>query len=58
MVHKRTSSGRSELITDGLAANWNAERLPGNTYSITGLDTFIVDSFAATGYTAQVRVTY
>ena len=58
MVHKRTSSGRSELITDGLAASWNAERLPGNTYSITGLGTLAVDSFAATGYTAQVRVTY
>jgi len=58
MVHKRESSGRSVLTTAGEASGWNPERLPGNSYTISGLGTVTVDSFAASGYTAQVQVRY
>jgi hypothetical protein len=58
MVHKQVPGGGSVLTTAGAASGWNPERLPGNTYSIDGLGSVTVSSFAATGYTAEVSVTY
>lgn len=58
MVHKQAPGGLSVLTTAGAASNWDPQRLAGNSYSIAGLGTVTVNSFASTGYTAQVTVKY
>jgi len=58
LVHKRAADGSSLLMTAGEASGWNPERLPGNSYWVSGLGTVTVDSFATAGYTAQVQVRY
>lgn len=58
LVHKQDASGRSVLTTDGATSGWDPERMPGRSYTISGLGTVTVDSFATRGYTAQVQVRY